>query len=157
MIFTSGGHSVSVVETESTLRVLQSSKVEWIEESRLDKTWTTRAKDNGGAERRSKSKQVEGRQRWRGRAGSAVIIKASGSENETMLAHRRLFISDTGKQPCNWGGKGKGTRCCTGSAGLQRTSPGPAIGLLFGSMAPVQRPPHHGLVPSLQTQTHQRS
>lgn len=60
MIFTSGGHSVSVVGTESTLHVLQSSKVEWIEESRLDKTWTTRAKHNGGAERRSKSK------RWKG-------------------------------------------------------------------------------------------
>lgn len=31
---------MSAVETESTLHVLQSSKVEWIEESRLNKTWT---------------------------------------------------------------------------------------------------------------------
>lgn len=89
-----------MVETESTLHVLQSSKVEWTEESRLDKTWTTRAKDNGGAERRSKSKRGKGRERWRGGAGSAVAVKGSESENQTMLAHRRLFSSDMGKHQC---------------------------------------------------------
>lgn len=47
-----------MVETESTLHVLQSSKVEWIEESRLDKTWTRSGKDNG---RETKSRaEVEG-------------------------------------------------------------------------------------------------
>lgn len=81
-----------------------------------------------------------------------MTIKAGGSESKTM----RLYTA-TGKHPCTRGGKGKGTRCCTGSAGLQRTSPGPAIGLLFGSVAPVQRPPHHRLVPGLRSQTHQRS
>lgn len=101
--------------------------------------------------------KVKGRKRWRGRAGSAVTIKGSGSESKTMLAHRLFFHFRHRKTAVHSGAKGKGTRCCTGSAGLQRTSPGPAIGLLFGLLAPVQRPPYHRLVPSLWSQTHQRS
>lgn len=66
-----------------------------------------------------------------------------------MLVHRHLFISDIIKHQC--------TGCSAGSAGLQRTSPGPAIGLLLGSLAPVHCPPHRRLVPSLQSQKHQRS
>lgn len=66
LIFTSGGHSVSAVETESTLHVLQSSKVEWTEESRLDKTWTTRAKHNGGEAERREDPRAKG-ERERGR------------------------------------------------------------------------------------------
>lgn len=43
--------------------MLQSSKVEWIEESRLDKTWTRREEDNG---RETKSgEEIEGDPRAR--------------------------------------------------------------------------------------------
>lgn len=76
--------------------------------------------------------------------GSAETIKGSGSVSNTMLVHRHLFISDIRKHQC--------TGCSAGSAGLQRTSPGPAIGLLLGSLAPVHCPPHRRLVPSLQSQ-----
>lgn len=53
--------------TESTLHVLQSSKIEWIEESRLDKTWTRRGKDNGRETKSREEKEGDPRARARER------------------------------------------------------------------------------------------
>lgn len=84
--------------------MLQSSKVEWIEESRLNKTWTTRAKDNGWeAEQRGDPRAKGKRERERdGEAeqGSAVTTKASGSASTTMLVLRHLLISHIRKHQC---------------------------------------------------------
>lgn len=64
--------------------------------------------------------KVKGRKRWRGRAGSAATTKASGSENETMLAHRRLFISDIRKQQCTRELKGKVPAAALGVLGCRQ-------------------------------------
>lgn len=111
-----GGHSVSAGETESTLHVLQSGKVEWIEESRLDITWTRRGKDNGrenkeqrGGRGRSESqgererltirKKERERESGRGRAGceSAVTTEGRGSA-EFKYTHGRTILTRRGRQ-----------------------------------------------------------
>lgn len=90
--------------------MLQSSKVEWIEESRLNKTWTTRAKDNGGeAEQRGDPRAKGKREREMERdgeaeQGSAVTIKAGGSASATVLVLGRLFSSDVRKHQFTGGG-----------------------------------------------------
>lgn len=60
--------------------MLQSSKVEWIEESRLNKTWTRKGKDNC---RETKSREeVEGHPRVRVREREKVSKRKDECENK---------------------------------------------------------------------------
>ena len=68
-----------MVETESTLHVLQSSKVEWIEESRLDKTWTRRWEDNG---REDKERRGERSERKGEKVRKAEVENKGGRDRE---------------------------------------------------------------------------
>lgn len=79
--------------------MLQSSKVEWIEESRLNKTWTTRAKDNGGEAEQRGDPRVEGKRERDGEAeqGSAETIKASEVQQCWCSG---VFSSDIRKHQC---------------------------------------------------------